>query len=173
MARRFVRSNRGGLRRSTEWAATTPETAWQALAAATAILDSTFTPTEPQTVIRVRGMLGIESDNQAVSEEPFGAFGVCVVSDQANAIGITAIPTPYTDPESDLWLLHQFWNAPVSFASAVGIWTMGKDYVLDSKAMRRMSSDQTLAFVIENGAAGHGAIYRLDVRVLLKLGAGA
>ena len=104
MARRLVRGH--GSRRLTEWAAIVPEITFQGLAAATVVIDSTFTSADPATVIRLVGQLTVTSDQQAVGENPFGAVGLCVVSDQAVAIGATAIPTSYTDPESDLWFFH-------------------------------------------------------------------
>ena len=169
MARRtFVK----GTRRLTQWSATSPVTAYTALAAATAILDSVFVTSgnSVETVVRIRGVFNVQSDQITAQEEPFGAFGVCVVSDQAVAIGVTAIPTPHTDPESDLWLLHQYWSAPmVTSVDARGVATFDREYVLDSKAMRRVSEDQSLAFVVENGSSAFGAEYRLDARVLSKL----
>ena len=171
MARRFTRSPRGvgHGRRLTEWAATAPETTYTNLAAATAILDSFFTAEDPETVIRVVGTLNIQSDQVAGGEEPFGAIGLCVVSDQAFAIGVTAIPTPYTDASSDLWLMHRFWQAPIAVATAASIARVDTLVDLTSKAMRKINPDQTLVLVIENGAGAHGVEYRLDVRVLAKV----
>ncbi len=171
MARRFVRSSRGGghPRRLTEWAATAPEANYTALAAATAILDSFFVADDPETLIRVVGTLNVESDQVAGGEQAFGAVGLCVVSDQAFAIGVTAIPTPYTDAESDLWVQHQFWQAPIAVASAVSIGKVDATIDMSSKAMRKVSPDETLCLVIENGASIVGVEYRLDIRVLSKV----
>ena len=171
MARsRFTRGN--SQRRLTQWAATAAETAWTALAAATAILDSTFTvgSDSPETIVRIRGSFDVQSDQLAAQEEPFGAIGIAIVSDQAVAIGVTAIPTPYTDAVSDLWMLHEFWSAPMTFGvDARGIAKIDQLLVLDSKAMRRISEDETLIVVVENGSAAAGAEYRLDLRILAKV----
>ena len=61
----------------------------------------------PFTVIRTRGIFSLRSDQVATSEDFGASFGVAVVSDQAVAIGITAVPTPETDRGSDLWLVHE------------------------------------------------------------------
>jgi len=156
-------------RRLTEWTATVPEVAFVALPPATAVLDSVFTAGDPETIIRVRGLLSIQSDQIVISEQPFGAVGLAVVTDQAVAIGVTAIPTPYADGESDKWLLHEYWAASMEVATAVSIANISQRFVLDSKAMRKVSPDETVVLVIENGSAGGGAIYRLDLRILSKL----
>ena len=171
MPRQFHRSTRGGghARRLTEWASTAPQTAFTTLAAATAILDSVFTTGDPETLIRVVGNLNVLTDQTAGNERPFGAVGLCVVSNQAVAIGVTAIPTPYTDAESDLWVQHAFWAAPFSFVTGGGIANVSVDIDMTSKAMRKVSPDETLCLVIENGNSGQGCFYRLDVRVLSKV----
>ncbi len=170
MARRTIhgRSRPPTLR---QWTATVPETQFVALAAATAVIDSTFITSgaAPETILRSRGLLTVITDQAASSEQPFGAFGICVVSDQAIAAGIGSIPTPYTEPESDLWLLHQFFAAPMVFGSAIGFAALGQSYELDSKAMRKVGEDQTVVFVMENGNSTDGLLYRLDMRVLSKL----
>ncbi len=171
MARSFSRGNRGQ-RRLTQWGATAPETTFTALAAATAVLDSTFTvgSDSPETVVRIRGSFDVQSDQLAAQEEPFGAIGIAIVSDQAVAIGVTAIPTPYTDATSDLWMLHEFWSAPMTFGvDARGIAKIDQLVVLDSKAMRKITEDETLIIVVENGSATAGAEYRLDLRILAKV----
>lgn len=169
MARRFIRSPRSGhSRRLTEWTATVPEATYILLAASTAILDSTFITGDPETLVRVVGNLSVQSNQVAASLEPFGAVGIAVVSDQAVAIGVTAIPTPYTDAESDLWLLHRFWAAPIA-TSGSGLTRAAVDIDLSSKAMRKVSPDETLVLVMENGSSAAAAEYRLDLRILSKV----
>jgi len=102
------------IRRLTSWDATSPETAFVSLGAATVALDSVFTTTSPVTVARVRGLLTVMSDQVAATERPFGAVGLCIVSDEAAAVGVTAIPRPYGDAESDFWFTHEFGGAHLS-----------------------------------------------------------
>ena len=47
----------------------------------------------------------VESDQSAATELFIGNLGLAVVSDQATAVGVTAVPTPATDRGSDLWFL--------------------------------------------------------------------
>jgi hypothetical protein len=122
-----------------------------------------------ETIIRSLGLFTVQSDQTAGDEEPFGAVGVAIVSDQAVAIGVTAIPTPYTDATSDLWLLHQFWAAPLAQDSAAAFGDISRQYELHSKAMRKLSPDETVVLVVENGSASAGVLFNLDMRILAKL----
>ncbi len=172
MARRnFSRRPQRPLRLS-QWAATVPETQFIALAAATSVIDSSFTPSgaAPETVIRTRGLLTVMTDQVAASEQPFGAFGICVVSDQAFTAGVASVPTPYTEAESDLWFLHTFWSAAMLSATQVGFdGRVAYHFELDSKAMRKVNEDETIIAVMENGNSTDGILYRLDFRILGKL----
>ena len=158
-------------RRVSQWTATAPETAIIALAAATAVIDSTFVtdPNNPETIVRIRGLLTVQSDQNAATETPFGALGVAIISDQAAAAGVASVPTPYAEADSDFWMLHQFWAAPVRVATAVGFQKVDTQYLIDSKAMRKITPDQTLVIVMENGSASAAVQYRLDLRLLTKV----
>ncbi len=93
----------------------------------------------PFTVVRSRFLVSIASDQVAASETQVGAVGLAVVSDQANAIGVTAVPTPITDMGSDLWFVHQLLYNEMIFGSAIGFQTQAQRiYEIDSKAMRKV-----------------------------------
>jgi len=157
-------------RRLTEWAATVGGTAFTALAGATAAIDSSFTTTIVETIVRCRGLFTVQTNQIAAAEQPFGAIGLAIVSDEAFAVGATAVPLPYTDADSDLWLLHQYWAAPMSFADATGFAKLDQQYELDSKAMRRISADETMVLVVEVASvAAIGINYRWDMRILSKV----
>ena len=121
----------------------------------------------PFTVIRTVGMLFIQSDQIAAIETMISAFGLAVVSDQASAIGVTAIPTPITDESSDLWFMYQFvlhnWQFNTSGAMGPGV------FQFDSRAMRKVEDGQDVVSVFENGASGAGLNYIAKWRLLVKL----
>ncbi len=170
MPRRVGRQFRSGVRRLTAWSATAPETQWIALAAGTSVIDSTFTTAAGSvTVVRSRGLLSVVTDQEAADEQPFGAVGIAIVSDQAVAAGVGSVPSPYTEPESDFWLLHQFWSAEARIGDGTGFARLSQVFELDSKAMRKVSDDETLILMMENGNATDGILYRLDMRFLVKL----
>ncbi len=120
----------------------------------------------PFTIVRTRGLILVESDQIAANEQPFGAYGLAVVSDQAVAVGLTAVPTPYTDQFSDLWFMHQFWAAPWKFnTSGAASQTILQ---FDSKAMRKVEDGQDVVAVFENGNTSFGCRYIAIWRMLVK-----
>jgi len=114
----------------------------------------------------------IRSDQQAVSEPQFVSYGSCVVSEQAHAIGITAVPTPITDSGSDLWFTYDSLANMFLQASAVGISGQGNSVIqYDSKAMRKVEDGEQLITVAEVAAStvSEGARVTVLERQLLKL----
>ncbi len=138
--RRVVRS----AKRKTLWLDfASGRTAETNLPAASSLLSSSLNAAalalRPFTIVRTRGMLWTASDQVAGPEDAFGAFGYAVVSDQASAIGVTAIPTPITDAGSSLFFSWTPWMAAIEQATAVGFdATPGFVQHFDSKAMRKV-----------------------------------
>ena len=97
---------------------------------------------------------------------------MAVVSDQAEAIGVTAVPTPITDMASDLWFVHQLLYNEFTFADATGFEDRGQEqYVIDSKAMRKVEDGEDVVVVGESasGAGTGGFVMAVGGRVLVKL----
>ena len=167
MARRAGRfpARRQGPRRATEWLASTDKSALQVLAAGAAIFDQFFNILEPATIVRTRGELWIASDQTSANEGPFGALGMAIVSDEAATVGITALPLPSTNSDSDLFFVHQFFQG--YFATGQGkTW---QRHTFDSKAMRKVDSSENIVVVLENSQATFGLDFIINFRVLLKL----
>ena len=123
----------------------------------------------PFTIVRTYLEILFLSDQIAASESQLAALGICVISDQAEAIGITAVPTPLTDLASDYWLLHQVLVGDFTFVSAVGVDAQaGRRYTIDSKAMRKVSDDQDVVVVGEADAISEGCVITLAGRLLIK-----
>ena len=91
-----------------------------------------------------------------------------MVSEQASAIGVTAIPTPVTDMASDLWFLHQnMWADESNLTDRTRSASRGS---IDSKAMRKVNGDEDIVFVSELGTIpSAGCILGMSGRFLLKL----
>ena len=124
----------------------------------------------PFTVVRSRFELWIQSDQEAVSENQCAAVGMAVVSDQAVAVGVSAIPTPITDMGSDLWFVHQILNSKVTIITAVGAFSEGQGYSVDSKAMRKVDIGQDLVVVAElSSATSSGFDINIGGRMLVKV----
>ncbi len=158
---------RGVMRRETLWF--TGVFASTTLAASTAVLVSTLNAAalalRPFTVVRTRGVLMIESDQEAANERTRAAFGAAVVSDEASAIGVTAIPTPTTDDGSDLWFVYEAMPYSMLASNSSPVFSRVD---IDSRAMRKVEDGQDVVTVVEQAAAV-GAILTNYVRILIKL----
>ncbi len=173
MARnRFVRNRsfNSGPRRKTEWLASADVTGQTALAASSVILDSSFAFTQPETIVRTRGSLWVSSDQATANEEPFGALGMMVVSDQAAAAGVAAVPTPIQEEDDDNWFVWVPFLASLRLATAVGfVANPFMEYKFDSKAMRKVAAGDTLIVVLENASSTDAMNYVVKFRTLTKL----
>ena len=113
----------------------------------------------PFTILRTRMLIHIISDQIAASEAPFGSYGQIVTTEIAVALGVTAIPDPGAltgDPEAD-WYVHQFVSTSFEFLDATGVAAnAGHQYLIDSKAMRKVGPDDDVAgmFKMETGSGG-------------------
>ena len=125
----------------------------------------------PFTIVRTRLFFGVSSDQAAASQNWDVALGAAIVSDQASAIGITAVPTPFTDLGSDLFFLHEIQANRFVFVSGVGFDPNGAPLgrPVDSKAMRKVNDDQDVAFVLENSSLSNGTTVYVAGRMLIKL----
>ena len=175
MARnRSGRIFRGGRQvRETRWLDLTP-TSVALGAASTASLLFSLTTEElalrPFTVVRTRGVFHCVSDQEGADELEAVSVGFAVVSDQAIAIGVTAVPTPETDRSSDLWYVYESIINRFQFVSGAGFETnAGQTHPFDSKAMRKVEDGQDVAVVVETAATSSGAIVTLGARMLIKL----
>ena len=171
-------AGRSGVKRPTNWIASAIVTANTPLAAATAIVDQEFTAAQIAalaqaggTIVRTRGILWVTSDQEAATEDPFGAMGMMVVRDQARIAGVAAVPTPVAEAENDGFFVHQWWNAGLRFGSTIGFtgnpW---KRYEFDSKAQRKFTSSDAIVVTIENSSSAFGCEFQLQFRMLIKPG---
>ena len=156
-------------KRATFWGRSPADTAFTALAASSAVLDSTANSVDAgETIVRVRGQLIVSSDQSAVSEEILGAVGFMIVSDQAVATGVGALPTPYTDQDSDLFFVYQHFADGVVFLDSTGFQhNRFARFEFDSKVMRKFPLGTTLSVIVENGSTT-GMIYALQYSVFFK-----
>ena len=123
----------------------------------------------PFTILRTRLVINFRTDQQAASEAPTGAYGEIVVKETASTIGVTALPGPLTEVNSD-WFIYQGVTAPFLFGDATGSsWSNGgAQYIIDSKAMRKVGPDEDVVSMIEMRATG-GAFLNVEGRTLIQL----
>ncbi len=175
MARTNHRSSfiRGAVRsrRETEWIGITavfPSLASSGVAALTSSLSAAALALRPFTIVRTHIAWLCQSDQVAVSEPFIGNLGLAVVSDQATAVGVTAVPTPATEQGSDLWFLHAIWPGQMEFVTAAGFASY-QPKEIDSKAMRKVVEGQDVVMVVEAGLGGNGVDMTIAGRMLVKL----
>ena len=177
MARRFARTAlRQGQRRGTLWlgGVTTRTTI---AAATTAVLQTSLNAgalaLRPFTIVRTRGVLRLESDQEAAQEFQDCAWGQCVVSSQAVLGGVASLPTPVTDESSDLWFAYEKMYNDLKLdaggAAAGPTRPTGLERIVDSKAMRKVEDGEDIVAVVETGALSNGVIVTSFTRILVKL----
>jgi len=162
----------GSMRRETSWL-DFPFAQTTIAAASTAALLGSFTASalalRPFTIVRTRGILQCSSDQQAASEAWGLSYGLAVVSEQASAIGITAVPTPITDQSSDLFFVYESLYGRFQFQNATGTIESGAFKEWDSKAMRKVNDSEDLVVVAETPAFVGSALIIDGFRMLVKL----
>ncbi len=122
----------------------------------------------PFTILRTRLDIFFTSDQSVASEVPAGVYGRIVVQEEAAAVGITALPGPIGQSDAD-WFVYEGMTTSFLFKSGVGIEAqMGVRYVVDSKAMRKVGSNETIAVVFELRTAAGGTI-NVEGRTLVQL----
>jgi len=171
MARKsgFVRRH-GVMRRESLWLVnpfTTVTLASTNAVAMIASLNAAALALRPFTIVRTRGMAYVSSDQVAASEIYSVSMGYAVVSDQAVAIGVTAVPTPDTDRGSDLFFVFEDFFGRFEFITGTGTQERGFSRGYDSKAMRKVEQGQDLAQTIE--CPSTSGIYSEAARILIKL----
>ena len=117
-------------------------------------LTADFLALRPFTIIRVRGMMSIHPDQIVATEDYSVSYGWAVVSEQAATIGVTAVPTPVADRDSDLWFVYESLIDRVHFGSDTGFRSIGIRKEFDSKAMRKVEDGENVVTVVENELAG-------------------
>jgi len=179
MARRglIMRGRQGRApRRETQWGSFV-STAPQNVPANSDLLFSRFTAAilaantgTPLTVVRVRGMFYVETDQIAASEDQLGAVGIAVVSEQAAVAGVASIPSPVANADWDGWLYWQPILQGNVFLTGAGFSNRtGFQYVIDNKAMRKIEDNESLVTVVGNSHATAGFDITFAKRTLFKL----
>ena len=172
MARRgFVRSRSVGAKRVPTWIGFTVNTTTIPANAAVllASLSASALLLRPFTVIRTRALVHVLSDQAIANETPQGVVSLAVVSDTAAALGITALADGVSSPDGNFFV-YQPYITRFQFITAAGFeGNSGSQYLIDSKAMRRVGADEDIVVVGADDTASFGATCIIQGRMLLKL----
>ena len=123
------------------------------------------------TIVRTRGeMLFSLRSTSAVGEGFLVGAALGIVTNDAFAVGVTAVPSPIDDIDWDGWYWHQL----VHLFEAVGVSddgiTTNARIQIDSKAMRKIGVNETAFMVIEGAEVGTSVVAAFGLtRMLLKL----
>ena len=132
------------------------------------VLNANALTLRPFTLLRTRIQLLYESDQAAASERPRGTYGEIVVTDTAAALGPTAVPGPSSNANAK-WHVHQPCVVSFGFLSSIGFESsQGRQYMIDSKVMRKVGQDEDIAVVFEQDSAS-GATLVVQGRLLIQL----
>ena len=125
------------------------------------------------TVVRIHGMLSCYLGTTSAGVRGFHCvFGMGIVSNDAFAVGVTAVPNPADDMDWPGWMVHRIFDVQSLTAtiadgsnavSAVGL------IEIDNKSMRKLGLNETLfgsLQVVENGTEGLEVFF--ETRILVK-----
>ena len=159
-------------RRKSTWFVLSPQNVTIA-AASTAVQATTLNAAalalRPFTVVRTHWFWHVKSDQFSANERWGCNIGWAVVSDQASAIGVTAVPTPITDQDSDLFFAMDSMYGELAFTTGVGYREVGGSNRVDSKAMRKVEIGQTIVVTLETPSFAPSADVVMSGRFLVKL----
>ncbi len=121
----------------------------------------------PFTIERTHIRYTVTSDQVIASESYLGAMGMAVASEQAVAAGITSLPTPVTDDDSEAWFLHDYFMGAFLFGTGVGFTENNLMNRIDSKAKRKVDDGEDVYLAVELGLLS-GFIFTAAGRLLIK-----
>ena len=164
---------RGTPRRQTEWiAATVNFTDFTAAQSRNLITFSQAALVDlvPFTIIRLVGLLTVAFDTNFITNQTIGgAVGMQVVNESARAVGVSAMATPFSDASDDVWFYHQFFSGIIDDRADSDILVSANQFVINSKAQRKVVDGQAIAFTAEGAGEPDGFDIAIGLRILCKL----
>ena len=132
------------------------------------------------TLVRTRGELVLNLITAAAANNGFvGAFGCGIATSPAFAVGSTAVPMPIDEEGWDGWLYHRYFHilsssilagAVSGDADAMNAMTAVLRVEVDSKAMRKLSIDETIFCALQVTEVGTATgLWQYNSRQLVKL----
>ena len=166
MARRFVRTQGKG--RLSLWLGMSPSSTTMTAGGGTIVytFNAAALALRPVTILRTHMTFALRSDQEAAMEQQTAAFGWCVVSNEAAAVGVSAVPTPISELGSDLWFASKLIYGDES--KLIDKVRSETRVDLDSKAMRKVNDGEQPVGVAEmSGTDSGGCILRIYGRMLV------
>ena len=152
MARRFPVGGAARARvprRKTTWIGPAVQ-GFVSVASGGATLLNSLINSEPETLVRIRGMVTIAPTVVSADVSIVGAVGMGLVSEEAFAAGIASIPEPFTDADWGGWVMWRSFSYKFEFADATGVNFPNWSFEVDSKAMRKATANERLVTIAES-----------------------
>jgi len=171
----FSQARHSSLRRKTGWGVGPGGNSVTKILASgvTLIGAGSISVSESLTLVRTRGSLQafiVGATLPAVGDGFHCTFGICIVSEDAFAVGVTAIPDPNSDSAWDGWLYHRYFDLHVGNTSLPVIGPTFFNLEVDSKAMRKWRESDVMVAVLQTNEIGASEMdVYFDSRILLKL----
>ena len=126
------------------------------------------------TLVRTRGelLVYLVTAGGANIEGFRWAFGMCIVTENAAGIGVTAVPGPITDIAWDGWFVYETGQVATQGGTLdQGSLTSAVRIPIDSKAMRKFKESDVVLGVLEVFEQGADSVMaaHLSSRMLVKL----
>ena len=127
------------------------------------------------TLVRLRGSFQAYITSQDSIDSGFHcALGVGVASQDAFAVGVTAVPNPIADMDWPGWLYHRFFDVHGASSTVANSWGANglgvAQFEVDSKAMRKVGINEVIFATVETVEdAASGMSVWFDSRTLFKL----
>jgi len=175
---RFPHQRTGGSsRRKTEWGAGPFSTETAVTVAGTFLWSTGFEALATGiTIVRIRGGWSFRLTSIATVDDGFEHIGVGIgiVSADAFAVGVTAIPGPITDIGWPGWIYHEIVTGFHGNSTTESWGNAGSTFhrgVIDTKAMRKIGVNETIVGVFEVGVESGTVVaeFAARTRMLTKL----
>ncbi len=168
---RSSRFHRDGPKRKTTWVGP-PDQNFVAVSSTAKTLVGSFDPEaaglQMPTIVRSRGLCSVKPTALNADVTITGAFGLAVVSDQAFIAGAGSIPGPYDFADWEGWFVWQSFNYTFEFIDGSGFQgPVDLNIEVDSKAMRKVSSNETIVLMAESQIGAYSI--SMPLRLLFKL----
>ena len=171
-ATRFQRTS--GVRRQTTWDIGPGGSVGATAASSTLFPLAVIASIDGLTVVRTRGELNLALSVITAPLDGFGRIGagICIVSENAASVGVTAVPSPLADQGWNGWLWYwtgSLFGPSATVANAGG--PANARVVIDSKAMRKQKNTDVMVAVLEVADEVGAAVLtaKMNARQLLKL----
>ena len=170
MARNFP-TRVGRVKRQTTWVGPADQS-FISVATGAKVIIASFDPGasgfNKPTVVRTRGDVSIFPNSVTADLNIVGAYGLAIVSDQAFAAGVASVPGPWNSPGWDGWFVWRSFGYRVENVDSTGVNApLSISQEVDSKAMRKVTENETIVLVAESQAGAFSI--SMALRLLLKL----